>query len=247
MTGPASRSGPVVLVLGPIEIVGAPRPLTSQQRSLVAYLACVGPGGRERIIDALWDGRPVSGRRFANLLSEVRAALGREHLPDAVGGRYRLVGIETDLDRFERLVAPSGRMHRERAPAPRGEVEVETAEVQALEAALALVRGTALGAPGGRHWAWLDQHPELTARTEAAVAEVACRLAALHRAGGDLERARRACERGLACSPLDRSLVTTLETVYLDQGRPGVARRLARSWEARTARIDGVPPDRVAS
>jgi len=245
MTGPVGRSGPVVRVLGPIEIVGASGPLTSQQRSLVAYLACVGPSGRERIVDALWDGRPVSGRRFANLLSEVRAALGREHVPDAVGGRYRLVGIDTDLDHFERLVAPSGRMRRERAPAPT--TEVEAAEVQALEAALALVRGTALCPPGGRHWAWLDQYPELTARTEAAVAEVACRLAALHRAGGDLERARRACERGLACSPLDRSLVTALEAVYLDQGRPGVARRLVRSWQARMARLDGVPPDRVAS
>lgn len=226
---------PLLRLLGPVEVEGTAAALTSQQTSLLAYLACVGPADRERVVDALWDGRPVSTRRFQNLLSEVRRALGPGHLPEATGGRYHLIGIDTDLDRFQQL-AGSRRAGQDGATA--GEVSSPT-EASSLTEALSLVRGPALSGVGGRHWSWLDRHPELTARAEVAVADAAWRLSSLLRCQGDLDGAGRACERGLACSPLDRPLMVALESIYREQGRPGVASRLVSAWEARLRRLDG--------
>jgi DNA-binding SARP family transcriptional activator len=228
---PASSGAaqPLVRILGPIDVSPLGGRLTSQQRSLVAYLACIGPVDRERLVDALWDGRPVSTGRLLNLVSDVRRALGRDHLPDAVDGRYRLVGIETDLDDLQRAFDA---LSRRPGAGPGGP------EVEDLAGALARARGPVLTGPAGRYWSWLDRHPELTAGAEALVAEAACRLAALRRAGGDLDGARWACERGLAASPLDQSLVVALEAVYLDQGRVGAARRLVATWRSRLRRLD---------
>ena len=226
---------PLVRLLGPIEVDGTPAPLTSQQRSLVAYLACIGPADRERVVDALWDGRPVSSRRFRNLVSEVRRALGRSHLPDATGGRYRVVGVDTDLDRFQELIGGAG---------SGGQRQAED-EAVGLSRALALVRGPAVSCAAERHWSWLERHPELAARAEATVADAAHRLSALLRARGDLDGARWACERGLACSPLDRPLMDALEGVYLAQGRPGVAHRLVDAWESRLRNLNGIGSTQV--
>ncbi len=222
--------GPVIRFLGSIDVAGADWELTSQQLSLVAFLAMVGSADRSAITDALWDGRTISASRFPNLVSEVRAAIGRHHLPESQRGRYRLDGIGTDLGTFELLSAGAAR------------ATTAGAAIDALERALTLVRGSPFDRPGDRYWTWIDDHSDRAARAEALVAEAACRLAALHRGADRPDLALRACETALAASPLDEHLVATLAELYLDAGRPGAAGRLVAGWEARIRRLGCGPP-----
>ena len=140
-------------------------------------------------------------------------------------GRYRLTGISTDLDRFERLVAKA-----ERAGLP--------AAAQHLRAALGLVRGVPFTPPGTRFWSWVSDHGHIAARVESSIADAAVRLADYERQSGRLGEARWACERGLSASPADEALVTTLTDVYHALGKPGLATRLAESLEDRVQRLD---------
>ena len=231
-SAPGPTGPPVLRLLGPIDLTGSIRPLTPQQLSMVAYLACVGPARPEALADALWDGAPVSERRLVNLVSAVRAALGRHHLPEARAGRYRLVGVVSDLDLLIQLTAPQRPDHPDRPDH----------DVAALEAGLALVRGPALGRPRRRYWCWLDDHPEVAARAEAAVGERALRLVAVLRQRGQLERARTVCERMLGHQPLDRDLTLALESLHRQEGRPAAAHRLVNGWRERVTGLTGQDP-----
>lgn len=222
---------PTVLVrlLGPVEVVGLDRSLTSQQLSLVVYLATVGPADRQQLADAIWGGRLVSAGRVANLISELRRALGSDRLPAASGGRYRLVDVTTDVDLLADLARRQARPGDDEA-------------IDSLERGLGLVRGPVLGVSTRRYWGWLDLHPELAGQAEVAVSTVARRLVSALRAAGQHHRAGLACERALACLPLDRELVLMLEGVYQDQGRPASAQRLIEGWRSGVARIGGEDP-----
>ncbi len=214
----------MVRVLGPVEVTGLGAPLTSQQRALIAHLAGVGPAGRDALVEALWDGRPVSAGRFANLISATRQRLGAHHLPPASGGRYRLVDVVTDVDV---LAEVADRPHPGEA---------------ALEAALGLVRGPVWSVPDDRWWRWLDSHPEVSARAEAVVGRLACRLVAELAAARRDDRAREVCERALAHCPLDRDLTLALEAVHRRQGRPVAAHRLVERWRRRVGELTGEVP-----
>ncbi len=235
-----SVSAPLVLrVLGPVGVTGVTHSLSSQQLALITYLACVGPARRETLVDAVWGGRPISAARFANLLSQVRAGIGREHLPVSATNHYRLVGLPTDLDLLSALAADAQRglsgcsHHPERS---------SEAEIAALEAALGLVRGPVFDVAGERSWWWLDGHPEVVAQAEAAVGQVANRLVALLWRRGDLDRARDVCGRALSWSPLDRDLIMALEGLHRAQGRPGAAHRLIERWRVQVERLTGEDP-----
>ncbi len=220
----------VLRILGPVQVTGAASRLSSQQLALMTYLACVGPASRETLIDALWGGRPVSARRFANVLADLRGVIGRRHLPPISAGHYRLVDLPTDLDLLVALAEGAG---RSADGANRG------AELAALESAVGLVRGPAFSTPAGRSWWWLDAHPEVVARAEAMVGQVAHRLVVLLRDGGELDRARVVCDRALSWCPLDRELVLALEGLHRAQGRPAVARRLLDAWQLHNDRLMG--------
>lgn len=219
--------GPYVAVLGSIEVRGAQWRLTPQQLSFVALLACERGAGRETIVDALWDGRPISGGRLANLATDVRAKIGRDHLPEAVDGRYRLVGVPTDLDLFEGLVTSAARIG---------------GGMSRRSAALALVRGAPFTPPVRRYWSWVADRGNLAARAEALVADAARELAAELAARGDLDAARRACEQGLLASPLDEALVLALARIYVDLGKAGSANRLIAGFEGKLRRLELTVP-----
>lgn len=228
-------AGPMLRILGPVEVEGLDVSLTSQQLALVTYLVCVGPADRDRLIDALWDGRVVSPGRFANLVSETRRRLGSRHLPPARAGRYRVVAVETDLDRLLDLAG-----HRSSArPAASGGPE---AEAVVLDAALALVRGPVLVAPDHRSWRWLDSHPEVVGRAEAAVADLSLRLAERLIVVGRFDRAQEVCEDGLARCPLDRELTLALASLHRQRGRPVAAHRLVERWRHQVRRLTGGDP-----
>ena len=217
---------PEIRVLGPVELVGLDIDLTSQQLALVTYLACHPSASRDDIVDALWDGQVISKSRFPNLLAETRARIGREHLPEASEGRYRIDGIGTDLARLERAVAQTSD----------GDVEGDARPL--LRSALQLVRGVPFTPPSLRFWAWAANRGHIAARVESTIADIAARLAREEQADGAYDGARWACEQGLLASPADETLVTILTEVYLALGKPALAMRLVESWEEEIARLD---------
>ncbi|MCP3992114.1 MAG: LysM peptidoglycan-binding domain-containing protein [Actinomycetia bacterium] len=219
-----------IRVLGHVDAVGAPE-LTSQQLSMLAFLACHGPSTKASLINGLWDGQVISQSRFPNLLAEVRARIGRNHLPEARDGRYELSGVSTDLAAFERGVRQAQR-------------ESDSEAMITLRSILELVRGIPFTPPGRRFWSWVGDHTHLAARVEALVADTAARLARLEQAGGSLDRAIWACEQGLMASPTDETLIILLTETYLAQGKRGLANRLVDSWEDKIGRLDcGEPSD----
>lgn len=222
------RSRPMVCILGPVRIDGMDVELTSQQLSLVVFLSCVGPVGRTTLIDALWDGREVSPSRFGNLLAEVRAKIGRCHLPEAKGGLYALTGMDLDLEQLAGAVEELG--------------EDNGADLRPLGEAFGLVRGIPLAAPADRHWSWIGQHEHLVARAEVLVGSACRELVVRRRNRGDFEAAVQACEQGLAASPLDESLTIELVGLYVTMGRTGAARRLVCRWEDGVRRLGCGPP-----
>ncbi|MEM9561857.1 MAG: bacterial transcriptional activator domain-containing protein [Actinomycetota bacterium] len=223
----------VVRILGPVRIPGLGRPLTSQQLSLVTRLAAVGPAGRERLVDDLWDGRPVSAGRVANVVAEVRSVLGPGRLPEARFGHYALQGVTTDL---ELLIAAAAE------PPERG-VGGDRLRLARLASVLDLVAGPILATPGDRWWHWVDSHPELVARGEVAVARVTVELATGLVADGRLRPAQAACERALAACPHDEQVLGVIEDVLRRQRRPGAADGVARRRGRRLARLDGLLAD----
>jgi nucleoid-associated protein YgaU/DNA-binding SARP family transcriptional activator len=219
-----------IRVLGDVVAEGAPE-LTSQQLSMLTFLACHGSASKAALIDGLWDGQMISQSRFPNLLAEVRARIGRQHLPESRDGRYQLQGVITDLAEFERLVRSAHKQDDAEA-------------VVTLRQAMELVRGMPLTAPGRRFWSWVGDETHMAARIEALLADTAAKLARLEQAEGRFERVIWACERGLAASPTDETLVIVLTETYLAQGKPGLARRLVETWEDKISRLDcGEPSD----
>ncbi len=214
-----------VRVLGPVEVDGLDAELTSQQLSLLCYLACNGASNRASLIDALWDGQVISQSRFPNLLAELRARIGRHHFPEARDGRYQLAAVTTDLDQFERGVQTANRQE----PA---------AAATTLTAILGLVRGVPLTVPSSRYWTWVGDQTHFAARVEAMVADAAARLARIELERGHLEAAQNACQQGLAASPTDETLVVTLTEVYMAAGKPAQARKVVEAWEDKVSRLD---------
>src|SRR5215207_9162337 len=126
-------------VLGPLEAHGdtGPIPLGGQKQRALLSLLILNAGrvvATDRLLDELWGEDPpkTAATSLQNMVSNLRKALGVERLETRPPG-YRLVvdEAETDLGRFERLVAQA----REVSDEPRS---------RTLSAALALWRGAPL-------------------------------------------------------------------------------------------------------
>lgn len=206
-------------VLGRVELVGLDIELTSQQLSLLTFVACHPDATRDTIVEALWDGQAISKRRFPNLLAETRAKVGRNVFPEAREGRYRLVGIGTDLNRFEQLVDEAAN------------AATDGDAARWLRDALTLVRGVPFTPPSARFWSWVTDRGHVAARLESVAADTAARLARIELADRDSGAARWACEQGLLASPADQTLVTILAEIYVQAGKSALATRLVDTWE----------------
>lgn len=126
-------------VLGPLEAHGDSGPIHlggQKQRALLSLLILNARRvvATERLLDELWGERPprTAATSLQNMVSNLRKALGPERLETRPPG-YRLVvdEAETDVGRFERLVAQA----RELSGEPRS---------RTLSAALSLWRGPPL-------------------------------------------------------------------------------------------------------
>jgi DNA-binding SARP family transcriptional activator len=182
-----------VHVYGVVRVDGATRRLTDLETELVTFLAT-----RERPVDAdviqtaLWPDRTVSAKRWWNLVSETRKALGVDingnfHLPPFTRWEpLRLVsGVTTDLVRIE--------------VALKCVRKASTAEAfQDLTCLLDGVTGRPFDTKRGYTWVHANG---LGSYAEALVADAVHTLAASRIESGDLDEALRVTTIGLSASP----------------------------------------------
>jgi len=212
--------------------------MTSQQQAMVAMLGLHGPCGRDHLIDAVWGGRAISDSRFANLLAEIRAAIGRHRLVQNPDGRYELLDVAVDVERFTDLVEPALASSVPALDDP----GVQDA-LDRLELAIGLIDGPILESGRRRFWGWLDDGYHRRYEIEQQVVSAGLRAAVLALGAHQPQRARWACERCLVAVPHDERLVTTLAEIHLVQGRQGAAADLVAGWEQAVRRLGlGEPP-----
>jgi DNA-binding SARP family transcriptional activator len=191
----ARAVGPRVLVLGPVEIIGAGDDVQPGRRrrasELITYLALRPGASQHQLDEAMWPGQRVSRGTRNPLVSRARQWLGSA--PDGEpyvamigdGQEYRLhAGVTCDWDDFRTL-------------ATRG-LAAGSNGLSDLEAALRLVRGRPfLGVnPAAYGWAEADTQDMISA-----VVDVARTLAEHALAAGEYRRARWAAARGIAVEP----------------------------------------------
>lgn len=222
----------MVKILGPVRVEGFGSTLTSQQQALVAMLGLHGPRRRDQLIDGLWGGRAISASRFANLLADIRGVIGRDRLVQNPDGRYELVGVLVDVDRFADLV------DRAAMPPPGSSDDPGVqAALDQLEQAIGLIEGPVLDAGHRRFWSWLEDDYHRRHEIERLVVVAGLRAAVLALAVHQPQRARWACEQCLAGVPHDEKLVTTLAEIHLVQGRHGAAAEVVTGWEQAVRRF----------
>jgi DNA-binding SARP family transcriptional activator len=179
-------------VLGPVRVVGVEpafecRPKLSE---LVVYLALHREGATtEALATAIWPERRPPASTLSNRLSEARNALG--HASDGSThlrkrGMRHVLGEEvtTDWERFDSLAA------REDDP-------------DAWRLALTLVRGRPFDGLRETQWTVLEG---IVPAMEAAVVEIACRLATVSLERADPYRADWAARRAMLACPWDERL-----------------------------------------
>lgn len=208
----------LVRLLGDIDVVGGRRPLTPKQTAVVAYIALHAPVAAERLEDAVWSDAASSRRkRMANTVSDCRFALGAEHLPLAVDGRYTVgPSVATDLDLFERHLACA-----------RGKPPEDA--IPALRRALDLVRGPVFTyrSVDRSGYRWIDLENWMTT-WELKVVDTALQLSELALSVDDTDTAIWAAERGLLAMSTHTPLTEALVKAYRARGDDETADRI---WE----------------
>lgn len=197
----------VVRVLGPVDVLGASRPLArSWTLELVTYLAMHPRGATaEMWTTALWPDRVAADPTRHSTVSAARRALGRaahgaDHLPRCNGRLQLAPSVTSDWAQFAMLAATRG------AGAP-----------DAWHAALELVRGRPFDGLRGIDWTILEG---FCAEIEGQVVDVALRLAQDHLAAGRGRAAELAARRALLVSPYDERLYRILLMAADRQGNP---------------------------
>lgn len=215
-----------VLVLGPVEVTwgtsddGCAPERVNLLAALVAYLGTHDdhPVPGPRLQEAIWplgDGGDVRAGsvKDATLRATVSRArkalgtdsLGRNHLPAARGGAYRLgPRFDCDWSRFRRLVAGA-------------EVASSAEAMDLLRDALALVRGRPFDLAPAANFAWADDSP-LVSDIEVAVVAAAEDLGERALEAGQPELADWAARQGLRVVPVREDLYRVRMQAAFDAG-----------------------------
>ena len=199
-----------VLVLGPVEIRGAERPMMrAGATELVVYLAMHRCGvASDAWATALWPDRVMAPSSLHSTASEARRALGRasnghDHLPRQ-HGRLELAGtVGTDWHRFVELA--------------------KLGTPQGWHDALALVRGEAFEGLRAGDWTILEG---FSALIEAQVVDAATSLAEHSLVVGDANGAEWAARQGLRISHYDERLYRILMRAADAAGNPAGVERV---------------------
>jgi hypothetical protein len=229
-----SPPGADVDLLGPLVVRGCPAVVN---RAKLEELLIRLTTHRHRPLTAdelramVWAGQPVEAslNTLRTYISLLRQDLPPGSIPSAreVGGYLLATGVTTDWERFQALVVDS-------------EATGDAAEsMAALRSALGLVRDTPFAgvADGTYTWAF-TAGDSLVSQMEAAIAETACRLAALALQDGQHVLAHWATSRGLLVSPYDEGLRADHLRAACGLG----AGDLERAWRDTRATYGGEPP-----
>jgi len=233
---PPTPAGVDILVLGPVQILGAPESLEGRPRltELVVYLALHPEGSTsESFAAALWPERRVPPQTLANRLHEARRALGStpgglRRLQRSEGRHLLGADVGSDWSRFLQLTGPGS------GPA-------------SWRQALSLVRGRPFEGLARGEWTVFQGH---VSAIESAVVDVAAKLGEHLLALGDALGAEWALQRGLAAAPWDERLYRMRMEAADQLGNRGgvesVLRSLAQAldWPGDPLRI--VHPDTAA-
>ncbi|MYS39624.1 LysM domain-containing protein [Streptomyces sp. KhCrAH-43] len=188
--GQTAAAGPVVRVLGPVEVTGAEGHIDSNRRTvateLVSWLALRDVGATRHELDeviAPGGGRVENNTRNGRV-REVRRWLGDAHYPklnEQPDRKHRLVDVACDWRLFQDLTQQAAGAD-------------SNAERHLLRQALELVRGRPFTGIPPRRYAWAQT---LTQDMVSAIVDAADDLAVLCLDGGDAEGALWAAGRGL--------------------------------------------------
>jgi hypothetical protein len=237
---PGSAMPVEVSLLGQVA-VAAPGPVEPDRLALatelVAYLAAHPDGVHTNVLTgAVWP-RGVTGEVRDAALSRVHAWLGTDDagqpnlLTDA-SGRLRLgPGVRVDWQVFRAWFARASQAAAAGDP---------MAEAEALQRALALVRGQFLDGRDPSRYAWLATD-DIEYEVTAAVADAAHRLAELRLAAGEPDAAADAARAGLRLAFNDEMLWRDLLTAAHATGQEHVLRGVVSEISARVA-LDEVMP-----
>jgi len=224
------RPVPTLLLLGPIDLVGAagPDPVRSRTQLLEMCAWLLEHPGRTatQMSDALLI---AEGTRRSNM-SRLRAWLGTDadgeaYLPDAYSGRIRLhPEVTSDADDLARLTAAG----------------VNRVPDGALVAALSLVRGGVLADAAPGQWFWAE---ELRSDLAATVRDAALVLVERALVRKEIDLARWAGRRGLVVAPEDELLMTArIRTEYVAGDHAAAERLIAHlTQQARALEVDLLP------
>lgn len=218
----------LVHVLGEMTVTGGHKPLTPKQLGLMTYIALHADASADRLEEALWpDPMASRRRRLHNTVSQVRAALGPEHIPVAGDGNYRAgPKVRTDLDLLKRRVAfASG--------------QPVALAIVTLRGALELVDGPVFSYRNADRgsFVWVDLE-HWVAETEAKVVEVAWKLWQLCTEAEDTDGAIWAARQGLLASPANTELTEALMRAYLASGDRSSAEQVYDSHVKALDRLD---------
>lgn len=218
--------GPVLKVLGKVEILGAhgPRPASHRRiTELVAYLA-MHPGSDDKTLSAaLFPGEetgPKLSHKRQTYMNSARRWLGRT----ADGHPYV---AEVDEDGYR--VTPEVTLDWHCMQDLIGE-DISTTSDEALHEALTLVTETPFTGIDPTRWSWAQ---ETMTEISAAVADIAHELATRCLSTGDPRTATWATTKGLLAEPVNELLWRDRITATWATGIPGAAQ--ATIAEARTA------------
>ena len=237
---PGSAMPVEVSLLGQVAVT-APGPVEPDRLALatelVAYLAAHPDGVHTNVLTgAVWP-RGVTGEVRDAALSRVHAWLGTDDagqpnlLTDA-SGRLRLgPGVRVDWQVFRAWFARASQAASADDP---------MAEAEALQRALALVRGQFLDGRDPSRYAWLATD-DIEYEVTAAVADAAHRLATLRLAAGEPDAAADAARAGLRLAFNDEMLWRDLLTAAHASGQEHVLRGVVSEISARVA-LDEVMP-----
>jgi hypothetical protein len=225
---------PQVLLIGPVDLRGAPGPEPARSRQQLIELCAwmlTHPGSTATAMAA---GLAVAESTRRSNLSRLRAWLGnapdgKAYLPEAYSGRILLhPGVSSDWHRLELLLRPG----------------VDMVGDSTLVAALELVRGAPVADAAPSQWHWAE---ELRTDISSSLRDVGVVLTDRALAHGDIDLARWAAARALVAAPEDELLLCArLRTEH----RAGNATQVERivNQITRQARMLGVDlmPETVA-
>ncbi len=228
-----AESGLLIRVLGSVQIEGGAADLDEAERSLLTFLALVGPSTGDQIRDAVWPAGAIDDAEFDATIERLRSQLGHR-FPDLGDGRFRLRSVITDLGSARRWIAQAKSMSDERARS-------------LLQLALAEVRGEPFSGTGERYWQWIADHKLAIATQASAMLIDACfDLCDNAYAADDIYLAKWACDVGSLIDPLHETVLTRRVQLLQIMGQTSEAEEALETWEDLYETAAGRPAPRGA-